>query len=91
MEDILRELLEGKIDIPTAKKKLRILNIKKIGEIARLDIDRAHRIDVPEAILAEGKCPEDVARLATEVAKENGYALITRVKNTGEIKKENSR
>lgn len=81
MEEILKDLLEGKIDITTAKNKLRVLNIKSVAEVAKLDVNRAQRTGVPEAILAQGKLSEDVRRLALSMAEENGYALITRVKD----------
>ncbi len=80
MEDVLRALLNGKIDIATAKNKLRVLNIKKVAEVAKLDVNRAQRTGAPEAILAQDKHPEDVRRLALAMAEENGYVLITRVK-----------
>ncbi len=81
VEEILRALLEGKIDIATAKNKLRVLNIKSVAEVAKLDVNRAQRTGAPEAILAQGKLPEDVRRLALAMAEESGYALITRVKD----------
>lgn len=80
MEDVLRALLNGKIDIATAKNKLRVLNIKRVAEVAKLDVNRAQRTGAPEAILAQDKHPEDVRRLALAMAEENGYVLITRVK-----------
>ena len=81
MDDILRRLLSGEIDIATAKNKLRVLNIKKVADVARLDVNREHRTGVPEAILAQDKNPEDVRRLALAKAEANGYVLITRVKD----------
>ncbi|MEW6662828.1 MAG: nickel pincer cofactor biosynthesis protein LarB [Bacillota bacterium] len=81
MEEILHALLEGKIDIATAKNKLRVLNIKTVAEVAKLDVNRAQRTGAPEAILAQGKRPEDVRRLALAMAEESGYTLITRVKD----------
>ncbi|HSW36327.1 MAG TPA: nickel pincer cofactor biosynthesis protein LarB [Candidatus Limnocylindrales bacterium] len=80
MEEILKALLEGKIDVATAKNKLRVLNIKSVAEVARLDVNRAQRTGAPEAILAQGKFSADVKRLALAMAEESGYALITRVK-----------
>lgn len=81
MEEILHALLEGKIDIATAKNKLRVLNIKSVAEVAKLDVNRAQRTGAPEAILAQNKRPEDVKRLALAMAEASGYTLITRVKD----------
>lgn len=82
MEEILKALLEGKIDLATAKNKLRVVNIEKIGEIAKLDVNRACRAGAPEAILAQDKRPEDVCKLALVLAERNGFVLITRVKES---------
>jgi NCAIR mutase (PurE)-related protein len=80
VEEILKDLLDGKIDIVTAKNKLRVTNIKAVAEVAKLDINRAQRTGAPEAILAQGKSSEDVQKLALAMVQENGYVLITRAK-----------
>lgn len=79
MDDILKALVRGEIDLETARTRLQVLNIRQVGEIARLDVNRTRRTGVPEAILAQGKRPEDVRRLALTMAAESGYAYITRV------------
>lgn len=79
VEDILRKLKAGDLTVEEAKRKLAVLNIRRISDLARLDTRRAHRIGVPEVILAEGKSPEAVARAAATMVEEIGYALVTRV------------
>jgi hypothetical protein len=79
VEDVLRKLKAGDLTIEEAKRRLAALNIKRISDLARLDTCRAHRIGVPEVVLAEGKNPEMVARSAAKMAEESGYALVTRV------------
>ena len=79
VEGVLNALLGGKITAEQAKRKLAVLNIKAIGDLARLDIGRIHRIGVPEVLLAEGKDPETVANSAFALASTSGYALVTRV------------
>jgi len=79
VEDVLRKLRAGDLSIEEAKRKLAAFNIRQISDLARLDTCRANRIGVPEAILAEGKSPETVARAAATMAEESGYALVTRV------------
>ncbi len=81
IEEILRELLDGKITIEEAIKAIRIDAINKIGEIARLDTGRWGRRGVPEIILASGKEKEDVARLARSMAEEEGIALVSRMRD----------
>jgi NCAIR mutase (PurE)-related protein len=79
VEDVLRKLKAGDLTIGEAKRKLSALNIKQISDLARLDARRAHRIGVPEVVLANGKSPEVVARSAATMAEESGYALVTRI------------
>jgi hypothetical protein len=78
VEDVLRKLLSGELTLEQAKRRLAALNVKRVADLARLDTHRALRVGVPEAILAEGKSPEASARAAIAMAKETGYALITR-------------
>ena len=79
VEDVLRKLKAGDLTIMEAKRKLSALNIKQISDFARLDARRAHRIGVPEVVLANGKSPEAVAKSAATMAEESGYALVTRI------------
>lgn len=79
VEDVLNALLAGKITPEQAKRKLAILNIRLIRDLARLDVGRIHRIGVPEVLLAEGKSPKTVANSAVALANTSGYALVTRV------------
>jgi NCAIR mutase (PurE)-related protein len=79
VEDVLRRLKAGDLTIVEAKRKLSAFNVKKISDLARLDARRAHRIGVPEVVLADGKSPGMVAISAAAMAEESGYALVTRV------------
>lgn len=54
-------------------------NIKHIKDLARLDVCREKRSGIPEVILASGKEPKSVAKLLTNMAKEKGKAIATRV------------
>ncbi len=89
VNDVLEKLLAGELTIDEARRELSALSIRQIGELARLDTKRAYRVGVPELILAEGKRPEDAAKLSIQVAKERGYALVTRAggQHVKEIKK----
>lgn len=79
VEDVLKKLLAGELTVGQAKRKLAALNIKRIADLARLDTRRTHRVGIPEAVLAEGKSPEASAEAAIAMARESGYALVTRV------------
>ncbi len=79
VEGVLNALLAGKLTVEQAKRKLAALNIKRIGDLARLDVERIHRIGIPEVVLAEGKNPKTVAKAAVALAGTSGYALVTRV------------
>lgn len=77
MEDILKLLAEGSIDADEAKKQLRLFALEKT-EKACLDLGRACRKGVPEAVLAEWKKPKDAAKLALDITKKCGICLVTR-------------
>lgn len=79
VDDVLRKLLAGELAIEEAKRKLGALNIRRVADLARLDVGRAQRIGVPEAVWAEGKSPKVIVEAALAIARETGYALITRV------------
>ncbi len=79
VESVLNALLAGELTTEQAKRKLAVLNVKRIGDLARLDVKRVHRIGIPEVVLAEGKSSETVAKAAVTLASTSGYALVTRV------------
>jgi len=76
-KSILGEVRSGKLSIKEAERMLRVDNLKKIEEFARIDTGRESRAGVPEVILAEGKTPEQVVKIAGGI-KGHG-ALISRV------------
>jgi hypothetical protein len=68
VNDSLRDLLEqharGEISLDEALGQIRLLSCRALGDMAKLDTQRANRIGVPEAILAEGKDKDDLAEIA---------------------------
>ncbi len=79
----LRELLEGvrrgAVSTEDALARLRALPFESVGGgIARVDHHRALRCGVPEVIFCPGKRPEDVARIAAEIAGNGSDLLATR-------------
>ncbi len=62
----------------TLQKKNRMLAVKEVSNIAKLDVGREIRKGLPEVILAEGKEPVDVARIAQLMVNRTGRAIISR-------------
>lgn len=79
IDSILKKLLRGEITLEKAKRQLSALNIRKIKDLARIDLNRVCRTGVPEVVFGEGKDPKTVAEAASALAETNGYALVTRV------------
>jgi len=59
--------------------QIRLHSLREVGGIAKIDPWRADRIDVPEAILAEGKEAEDLVNIAQAHLEEAGSVIVTRV------------
>lgn len=70
---------QGKVSLDEAVGRIRILGYRKVGEMAKLDVCRAARIGIPEAILAEGKDKRTLVEIALAHLEETGSVIITRV------------
>ena len=81
IREILERLVKGEISIEEAEKLLKIVTIEEIEAIAKLDVKRHVRTGVPEIILAEGKDPEDLAKIVMKVLERNGRAIVSRIEN----------
>lgn len=79
MQDVLRRLLAGELNVEEAERELRRVQLTELDRRARLDVGRTARRGLPEVVLAEGKEPEDAARLAVRLAGEHGQGLISRL------------
>jgi NCAIR mutase (PurE)-related protein len=60
------------------QRKNRLLAIKELARFAKLDIGRQLRKGIPEIILAEGKEPEDVAKIVRVMVEKTGRAIVSR-------------
>jgi len=75
MRDTLTALAAGDIGVAEAESRLAGYATTATG---RFDAAREHRRGIPEAILAEGKTPAEVAALTATAVETTGRALVTR-------------
>ncbi|MEZ3165384.1 nickel pincer cofactor biosynthesis protein LarB [Halorubrum sp. RMP-47] len=75
MRETLAALAAGEIGIEEAESRLAGYATTDAG---RFDAARERRRGIPEAILAEGKTPAEVAALTTTAVDTTGRALVTR-------------
>jgi NCAIR mutase (PurE)-related protein len=78
MRDVLQQFLDGKISLEEAEKKLRSMQIRELGNFAKLDAARDMRTGFPEAIFAEGKEEEEIVEIIKSCAGD-GRLLVTRL------------
>jgi len=76
MRDILDAVADGELSAAAAEAELRGYASTGAG---RFDAARTDRSGVPEAILADGKTPEETATMAVAALETTGSALLTRV------------
>ncbi len=79
LKDLLENYAQGRISLEDALNNLKLLTCRAVGEMAKLDINRAHRIGIPEAVLAEGKDKKSLIEIALAHLEETGSVIITRV------------
>lgn len=77
--DTLKKLKNNEISVEEAERQLRITNFEILSNIARVDIHRAKRTGIPEAVIADCKTSEEVASIARVQLKNEGRAVVTRV------------
>jgi len=75
MRDVLEAVAAG--ELSPAEAEARIAGYAT-GEAGRYDAARERRSGVPEAVLAEGKTPDETAAMATLAVETTGRALVTR-------------
>lgn len=76
MRKTLEALAAGDLSVSTAEARLSGYATTPAG---RFDAAREQRRGIPEAILAEGKTPQEVVTLAETAVETTGRALLTRV------------
>ncbi|WP_254838929.1 nickel pincer cofactor biosynthesis protein LarB [Natronomonas marina] len=76
MREILDSVAEGKLSPAEAEAELRGYARTEAG---RFDAAREARTGIPEAVLAAGKTPREVAAMTAGAVETTGHALVTRV------------
>ncbi|MCQ6962234.1 nickel pincer cofactor biosynthesis protein LarB [Methanolobus chelungpuianus] len=79
LKNILSKVHDNELDLETAEAQIRSMGYVPVSDIAKVDIFRRHRTGIMEAILAEGKDPEDVVQIAKAQVAATGRVLITRL------------
>lgn len=79
MEDWVRRVRQGEVSDAAAVAELRRSQLEELGGAAQLDVARERRRGLPEVVLAEGKRPDEAARLAVRLALDRGQGLISRM------------
>jgi len=77
IKDLLRKVKKGKVSLEEALSHLKDLPYKDIG-FARVDSHRALRCGFPEVIFCQGKTPQQVVAIASQIIKGKGDLLATR-------------
>jgi NCAIR mutase (PurE)-related protein len=78
MEEILKRFANGELSIEEACKELKLESIRRVGDFAKIDLNRQYRTGIPEIIFAEGKTSADVADIALAHATAKGFSLVSR-------------
>jgi hypothetical protein len=67
------------MNLEEALRRIKRQSFLAVGDVAKLDICRADRIGIPEAILAEGKDKADLVAISLAHLQATGSVIITRV------------
>jgi pyridinium-3,5-biscarboxylic acid mononucleotide synthase len=79
LQDLLSRYKKGEITLESAAEEIEGLRLEHIGDFACIDLGRSLRCGMPEVVLAEGKEPEHLARIALGHAEATGRCVITRI------------
>ncbi len=79
MKEILERVARGELSAREAERLLRVKGVMEIGNFAKLDLDREAKKGIPEIILAEGKEPAHVLKIAKSLLEARGRVIISRV------------
>lgn len=80
MEDLLRDLAEGRIDVDQAKEEME-RRLFGSGQ-SNIDPHRRERTGVPEVILAEGKTDDQIVEIIIDFLRTSQRAIVSRLGET---------
>ena len=78
IDEILKKVSTGELTPSAAKKQIQLNSIHEVQNIAKIDTGRLFRKGVPEIILAEGKSPDQVVKIAKNMFSTSGHVIISR-------------
>lgn len=78
MRDVLEKLIAGEISIEDAENRLKIDQIRALGDNVKFDVARESRVGVPEAVYAQGKTDEDLVNIINNMGSIDNL-MITRL------------
>ena len=80
---ILDEFHRGELTKQQAERlilrTIRVDDYERVADIAKIDTGRAHRVGIPEVILAEGKSTNDLIAIVEAQLNAEGRVVLTRV------------
>ena len=79
LSDTLKKFKNGEISLNEAESHVKLASYQDLSNIAKVDIHRAKRTGIPEAIIADCKTCDDVVSIARAQIKSEGRTIITRV------------
>jgi NCAIR mutase (PurE)-related protein len=80
LHTILDRFANGNLSLSDVQKEISIHAIEKIGDIAKLDVNRELRKGMPEIIFAENKEYKDIIRIALAAIRRNGQVVVSRIR-----------
>ena len=80
LHTILYKFANGSLSLSDVQKEISIHAIEKIGDIAKLDVNRELRKGMPEIIFAENKEYKDIIRIALAAIRRNGQVVVSRIR-----------
>ncbi|NOZ58685.1 MAG: nickel pincer cofactor biosynthesis protein LarB [Euryarchaeota archaeon] len=79
MRRVLQELLEGKLTLEEAERRIKLFSLEELSPLATLDLNRDLRTGAPEAVFGEGKGAEEIVEIARRFLQRRGRCIITRL------------
>ncbi len=80
LHSILDRFANGTLSLSDAEKEISLHAIEKIGDIAKLDINREMRKGMPEIIFTGNKEFKDIIRIALAAIRNNGQVVVSRIR-----------